>query len=457
MQDNHDLRLLAYALYDKSLTIKVIDKVKPEFLRKQYRPILLAMIECVKRYNEVPTVEMLRRTQYWDKSFVGIIDVAIDIKNDPDFEPKNLALEIEDLKEAYKRRLLLKAGKEVFQENYKNGDFVDLNLAIKTVRRVSGEIEQIDSERIYKEGNVAETAEETKEEYIRRKENPESTRGILTGIRELDQITNGFQGSELILVGGESGTGKSLLSHNMAIGAWLGNNGVPKENEPFGDFDGSGVNVIYFTIEMPWAPFRRRFDACLAEVPLYGIRDGTLSPEEEKKYYRALEFQQLYNKNFHIVDIPRECTVAQIESKFLEIKYDFIPELIVVDYITLMKSDHNDSDWLGVGKVAEQLHEFARTYNISVITPVQLNRPKNEDEVPSQNRVGRSLLLNQNCNLMLNIHTRKDEAARNDMSINIAKNRDGEQKVFSLYKRFDLMRVYNDFPTDWLDNDEDMI
>lgn len=447
-------KLLAYALYDKSITIKVINQVKPEYLNSSYRPILQAIIECVKKYNEVPTIEMLQRTSFWQNEFKEIIENAINIKNQEDFNPKNFVLELEDIKQDYKKKLLLKAGKEVYKDNYQKGEFRDLDLAIKNIRKLAGEIDQIDAEKIYKEGNVAETAEEAKIEYQRRKENPEITIGTLTGIRDLDKITNGFQGSELVLVGGESGAGKSLLSMNMAIGAWLGNNSV----DPTKEFDGSGVNVIYFTIEMPWSPFRRRFDACLAEIPLYGVRDGTLTESEEAKYFNALNFQQTYNKHFHIVDIPRDCSVEQIEAKYLELKYDFIPGLIVVDYITLMKaSGLSDSDWLGVGKIAERLHEFARTYNIAVITPVQLNRPKQEEEIPSQHRIGRSQLLTQNCNIMLNIFTRKDEDAYNDLIVNIAKNRDGEQKVFSLYKRFDLMRVYNDMPNDWLDNEEDMI
>jgi replicative DNA helicase len=315
----------------------------------------------------------------------------------------------------------------------------------------------LESEQTYKEGTVSATAEDAREEYIGRKENPEKYAGLKTGFTEFDRITNGLQPAELILIGGESSSGKSALSMCIAANCWLGSNSIPSSvGAPVREFATDGANVVYFTVEMPFNPFRRRLDACLAEVPLYGLRDGTLTPEEENRYYASLEFQKLYPKQFYIVDIPRGCTVSQIEAKYLELMYDFVPELVVVDYISLMKvQTDSESDWLSLGRIAEMLHEFCRTYNIPCISPVQLNRPKaGSDALPDQFRVGRSIMLPQNCNIMLNIQTRPDEPMLPDMCVNIAKMRDGERGAFVLYKRFDLMKLYNE-PQDWFPEAED--
>jgi hypothetical protein len=87
---------------------------------------------------------------------------------------------------------------------------------------------------------------------------------------------------------------------------------------------------------------------------------------------------------------------------------------------------------------------------VSVISPVQLNRPNGKNGFdsppPDQHRVGRSIMLTQNTNILLNIETRKDEDLRPDMIIRIAKMRDGEKGGFVLHKRLDIMRLYDDVP-----------
>jgi replicative DNA helicase len=450
--DSLDKKIFAYAFHDKSLALKVIDRVIPKVLKPEFRLFLSAISECVRKYNEVPTLPMLKRCDAWEDNFEQKFQEACEIKNQPDFEPANFLLDVEDLKERFKKNTILKAGKTVFKENWNGSEFQDLQEAAKCFRKVTAELDQMEINKTYKEGTVAATAVETKEEYIRRKENPDLARGVLTGIAELDRITNGLQPSELILIGGESGAGKSTLAMNMAINAWLGSNTIPQRRGPVGEFATDGANVMYFTVEMPFHPFRRRFDACTSQVPLYGLRDGTLTAEEEEKYFTCLEFQQLYPKQFHITDIPRGCTVAQIESKYLELMYEFVPQLVIVDYISLMKvQSESESDWLILGRLAEMIHEFTRTYNIPLITPVQLNRPKpgGNDVLPDQHRVGRSSMLPQNCNIMLNIQSRPDEDTRTDMIINIAKMRDGETGAFTLYKRFDIMKLYNEPQDEW--------
>lgn len=446
---NLDEKVLAYALCNKSLAIKVIDKINPKFIKPEYRPFLTATKECIKKYNEVPTLEMLQRSDVWDDGLGELYNELKEIKEELD--PTNFLLDYEDLKERYKKNIILKAGKAVFKENWNGNDFNDLKEAAKEIRKLAGELEQTEVDKTYKEGTISATAEEAKVEYIKRKENPEEARGLLTGFREFDNITNGLMPSELIVIGGESGSGKSTYLMNICMNCWLGSNRVGNPGEPFREFSTDGVNIIYFSIEMPFNSLRRRLDACLSEVSFYGIRDGTLTPQEEVKYYRSLEFQKLYPKNFHIIDVPRYCTPEQIEAKYLEISDDEHISLIAVDYIGIMKSStDSENDWLGQGSLAESLHEIARQYNISIISPIQLNRPqKGNHDAPDQHRVSRSSMIIQNCNIMLNIHSRQNEHLLPNLAINIAKMRDGECGGFLLEKRFDIMRLYNSNENNW--------
>lgn len=448
-----DERILGYLLSEKSLTLKVLDQVPQEYLKSEYQDFFSLIKRCTKKYNETPTVRMVKEDPEWREDFETIYFESQAYQDKEDYNSTDFSLDLEILKNRYNTRVLLKVGREIFQNNYDGrSEFADLTEANKLLRKALADIDRINSKRVYKEGTLRATAAEALEDYRRIRDNPELAQGIHLGLREFDRITNGLQPAELVLIGGESSAGKSALAMNMAVNAWKGSNPYPEDLSwvMARDYAENGVNVMYFTIEMPYKPLRRRVGACLAGVPLYGIRDGTLTDEEEMKYEAALKFQEFYSKEFHIVDIPRGCTVSQIESKYMEMLYQFQPELIVVDYISLMELEGEQSqDWLKIGKLAELLHEFCRTYDIPCITPVQLTRPKpghGGTPLPDQHRVGRSIMLPQNCNILLNIDTRPDEGDQPDMVINIGKMRDGEKGAFTLIKRLDIMRIYDDVP-----------
>jgi len=450
-----DERLLGYLFSNKALTLKVLNSVPKDYLKTKYQPVLEIVKQCVKKYNETPTKRMLESHSMWDGELTTLYEGAVNLTKDKEFNSLDFSLDYEELKNRYNKQVILTMGKEVFKINWDGADFKDLVEANKMLKKTVGLIDTIYTNEVFREGSLSKTTDEARETYQQIKENPDMAKGIHVGIREFDRITNGLQPAELMLVGGESSSGKSALVMNMAINAWKGSNPFPDaDNFDINNLVADGANVMYFTIEMPWNPLRRRVDACIAGVPLYGVRDGTLSPEEEMRFEEGLKFQERHAKEFQIIDIPRGCTVNQIESKYIELLYEFTPDLVVVDYISLMKIEQEmSSDWLNLGRLAEMLHEFCRTYNIPCITPVQLNRPKpggaGDSPLPDQHRVGRSIMLPQNCNIMLNINTRADEDTRSDMEILIAKMRDGEKGAFTLWKRFDMMRVYNDAPDGW--------
>jgi replicative DNA helicase len=440
LEEALDIKFISYCLKSKSLAISVFKKVQEDFLRKDYFKIISLIKECIIKYNEIPTLNMLKRCNDWNDLYEDIVINAKNLEIDKD----DFVLDLEDLQNRYKKNEIIKAGVQIFQKNLqKNQEFLCLDDATKYVKKLSNKLNKLERNEVYEEGSVSETADEAFKEYIKKKENPELAKGIHLGITYFDDNTNGLHESELMLIGGESGAGKSLLAMNMAINAWKGSNTTNSS-----EFIADGANVVYFTIEMPFSPFRQRLDACLAGISLNNLKNGKMTQEEEDAFQKSINFQKRYPKKFYIVDIPRGCSVKNIEAKYLELIDDFIPQLIVVDYVGIMKSDSdNESDWVNLGKIAEDLHEFCRTYKIPCISPVQLNRPsRNGPQKADQNRVGRSLMLVQNTNIMLNINTREDEDLKSDLEIIVAKMRDGGKGSFHLYKQFDKMRVLNVLP-----------
>jgi replicative DNA helicase len=447
-----DIKILAYTLGEKRLMLTIQAMITPEYFQSAYQSFYKLLIRCFEKFKEIPTLRVMEEQcgGIWNQSFIDIYSEALNTSIDP----KELPADLDKLKVRYNAQIVLKLGKDIFQENWNGKDFKSLEEANKSLKKTVSNIDLIYGNKVFKEGSLSETAIDTWNDYKKVKDNPELARGVRVGLREFDRITNGVQNAELVLIGGEPTSGKSTLAMNMAINAWLGENKVPSTVLEVSDcFNDSGKNILYFTLEMPYKAQRRRIDACVAGVPLYGIRDGNLTPAEEERFKAALKFQKIYNKQFHVVDIPRGCTVTYIESKYVEKCYEFKPDLVVVDYISLMAPDEEQgSDWLNLGRIAEHLHEFCRAYNVPVISPVQLTRPnksaKKDDtsNVADQSRVGRSFMLVQNANIIINIEKRPDEDTRCDMIIRIAKMRDGETTSFVLHKRLDMMRIYDDLP-----------
>lgn len=447
---NLDIKIISYALYDKKFLLQLKTEIKDEYIHPNYRKLYKTIIYCFNKYKEVPTAKVLNEVMGDD--WLNYEDIFNDAISE-EIDSKEYPFYVEKCKKRYNAQLIT----TLYEEIYKGKSTEDVKENLEEINQKIKEkilsVETIYKSKAFKEGSLKRTASDAWAEYKHKKENPDVAKGVMSGYSDLDKITNGFHPSELILIGGESGAGKSALAMNMGVNAWLGSNKVPDTVEDVDEyvFTDDGANVLYFTIEMPFEVLRRRVDACAAGIALNGVRDGTLTETETEKYKSVLKFQGKYEKEFYIIDVPRGCSVAYIEARYLELINSFQPDLIIVDYIGIMKpSDNVGQDWLDIGSIAEELHEFCRTYKVPVISPVQLNRPQQtasgKKPPPDQHRIARSSMVPQNANIALLIETRQDEYVKQDMPIRIGKMRDGEQGGFVLFKRLDQMRILDGTP-----------
>jgi len=308
------------------------------------------------------------------------------------------------------------------------------------LKRIVSEIDTIHRKETYKEGSLRDSAVERAKHYNYVEAHPESAQGILSGFGTFDQITNGIRAGEFLIVAADTGCGKSIFMHNYAVNAYMGKNTL--DTLPC-DIDDSGKNILYFTLEMPKEVQERRIDACIAGIYSNHIRDGLLSEEDKRQYFKALEFQKRYPKHFHIVDMPKQITPRDIELKYLEVcESGVIPDLVVIDYMGIMSANNSlGSDWMDLGFISAELHEFCRVHDVATITASQVNRPKDGNEKYDTNRIARSSMIPNNANIIIQIAKRNDEELRTDMLVHIIKMRDGEKRPFTLSKDFGRMRI----------------
>jgi len=445
-----DKKILSYMLQSKQCALEVSSKTSFEYIVVELQWFYKFIVDYFTnpKFREIPTLtitEEFLRKNYTQETFINNSIELYKELSTAAVEPTEFNWYFQKLKTRYNEQVqnnCLENATNIIKScpNYEE----KIEKVNDVLRRSLITIDSINKKESYKEGSLQESARDRANWYKAVEANPDIAKGLYTGLTEFDRITNGLYPGELVIIGGRSSTGKSIMMQNMAVNVWKGIYN-PLESAPDPKQTYSGANVLYFSIEMPKENQERRIDACLVGIPYNDIKAGRLSQEDKAKYFKALKFQDQFSKQLYVVDMPRGVTAREIELKYLELKekYGITFDLVVVDYMQIMASNEpQKSDWETQGKIAEQLHEFARAYSVPVLTAVQLNRPKDGKDSHSNDRIARSDMIPSNANIILQISNRNDdEHLRLDMPISLIKNRDGEKTSFTLIKNFACMQV----------------
>lgn len=162
--------------------------------------------------------------------------------------------------------------------------------------------------------NLIQTTESRWEDYEFRKNNP-GLLGVATGFPTIDQVTNGLQKGQLIVVVATPKTGKSTLALQIA-------NNVHAQ----------GLSPMFQSFEMTNREQQNRYDSMRAKVSHNRLISGNLTADEEKRYKQALEEMANETVNFWLVDALHGITVSAIQSKVQTLQ----PDVVFIDGVYLM-------------------------------------------------------------------------------------------------------------------------
>jgi replicative DNA helicase len=203
--------------------------------------------------------------------------------------------------------------------------------------------------------------------------------GLATGLRDLDGKMGGLQSSDLIIVAGRPGMGKTALATNIAYnvaGAWRG--------EVQADGHISTVNggiVGFFSLEMSAEQLATRIIAEQSGIPSSTIRRGGINERDfEKIKDVAVELQHLP----FFIDETGGLTVAQLAARARRLKRQKGLDLLVIDYIQLLSGSSRRSQENRVQEVTEittNLKALAKELNVPIVALSQLSRQvENRDD-----------------------------------------------------------------------------
>lgn len=179
--------------------------------------------------------------------------------------------------------------------------------------------------------------------------------GITTGFTDLDRLTSGLQRSDLIIVAGRPSMGKTAFALNVAQNAAL-----------------KGATICIFSLEMSREQLVRRMLCANAGVDMQRVNTGNTTDADLIELSTALA--DLSATNIYIDDTAG-VSVAEIRSRCRKQKSRGGLDLIVIDYLQLMKTAGNsDNRATEISDVTRSLKILARELNVPIILLSQLSR-----------------------------------------------------------------------------------
>ncbi|MEK7151144.1 MAG: replicative DNA helicase [Patescibacteria group bacterium] len=260
-------------------------------------------------------------------------------------------------------------------------------------------------------------------------------RGIPSGFYDLDNMTAGFQKSDLIILGARPSLGKSTLALDIARNA----------------AKASGLPVGIFTLEMSKDQVVDRLIASEAGINLWKLRTGHLSAEGDGNDFERIQtaLNNLAQSNIFIDDASSP-TVLQIRAMGRRLQAERGLGMLIVDYLQLMQpSRAYDSPVQQITEISRNLKGLARELNIPVIALSQLSRNSENrtDQKPKLSDLRDSGSLEQDADMVLFIYredrVKKESEKKNIAEIIIAKHRNGPVGSIELYFDEDTVSFKN--------------
>jgi replicative DNA helicase len=225
--------------------------------------------------------------------------------------------------------------------------------------------------------------------------------GIATGLDDLDRMMGGLQSSDLVIIAGRPGMGKTALATNIAYNvakAWRG------EQRPDGAIKTVDGGIVgFFSLEMSSEQLATRVLAEQAGVPSSDIRRGVIN---EEQFDRIVEAAQEMQRIPLYIDQTGGVSVGQLAARARRLKRQRGLDLLVVDYLQLISGSSRRSSESRVQEITEittSLKALAKELNVPILALSQLSRQveNREDKRPQLSDLRESGSIEQDADVVL--------------------------------------------------------
>src|ERR1700761_2260340 len=192
--------------------------------------------------------------------------------------------------------------------------------------------------------------------------------GLVTGFADIDSLLGGLQPSDLLIIAGRPGMGKTSLATNMAFNtcrAYL-------QDIRSGAEVPRGAPVLFFSLEMAAQQLSGRILSEQTEIEMWKIRNGKFTDSEWEKF--VLTMQELSDLPLYIDDTGG-ISIAQIAARARRMKREKNIGCVMIDHIQLVAgSGRAENRVQEITEISKSLKVLAKELDVPVIALSQLSR-----------------------------------------------------------------------------------
>lgn len=218
-----------------------------------------------------------------------------------------------------------------------------------------------------------------------RREHKGEFTGIESGFRELDQMTLGFQNSEMVIIGARPSVGKTALALSMVLHI------AALKQVPLG----------FFSLEMNGISLMERLLAAETQINSHHLRSGMLGPQEMTQLSNNLD--RLYRAPLFIDDTPN-IRLMDLRTRARRLVLRHGVKIILIDYLGLISvGDSSQPRHEQMEEISKNVKALARELNVPVIALSQVGR-QSEGKQPGLADLRGSGALEQDADVVLYLH-----------------------------------------------------
>jgi replicative DNA helicase len=244
--------------------------------------------------------------------------------------------------------------------------------------------------------------------------------GVPSGFSELDRILGGFQKSDLIVLAARPGVGKTSLALNIALNA----------------AKRYGQKVAFFSLEMSSEQLVQRLLSSETGVNQQRLRTGDI---QDQDWPMLMEAAGVLSETMLFIDDTPAVSALELRTKARRLQAEFGLDLIVVDYLQLMRGDQRTENRVQeISYITRSLKSLAREMEAPLIALSQLSRAveSRSDRKPILSDLRESGSIEQDADVVMFIYRDdRDESdeRKNIAEIIVAKHRNGPTDTAHLY------------------------
>ncbi|MCH8859428.1 MAG: replicative DNA helicase, partial [Proteobacteria bacterium] len=259
--------------------------------------------------------------------------------------------------------------------------------------------------------------------------------GVSSGFNDLDALLGGLHQSDLIIIAGRPGMGKTALATNMAFhAARLWAKDKVDEVEPR-----RGAPVLLFSLEMAASQLSARILSEQTEIEMRKIRTGRFSDAEWDRFVHTA--QGLGDLPLYIDDTGG-ISIAQIAARSRRLKREKHIGLIIVDYLQLVEpSRRGENRVQEITEVTKGLKVLAKELSVPVVALSQLSRgvDNRDDKRPVLSDLRESGSIEQDADVVMFVYREEYYLKNREPEVGTSEHAQWMEKMERTHNRAELL------------------